>query len=559
MKTKKIIMAAALLWGTVAWSLNWDKALIMGTTPAEKVSATDPFDAVRAALARGERKIVIPKRTYKVSPKDNSFYLCLKGLSDAVIDFSGAEFLGLVNTCFFHLENCTNVTLRNVTVDYAVLPFTQAWIEKVDKDGNWDVRVIPGYPCPDEIALRDSGKFWPVQAYDAKTFELKNSMRFRDGIAIARTGTDTYRITGGKNRRGDVGDIAVWSIKELRIPVHAGAVTSTSCKGCTFENMIVYSTPHGCGFAEFSADANRYLNCSLVRRPPETDPEKRGVKRLRSGNHDAFNSRCSYVGPTIDRCTFQYHCDDCVNISGFYAFVMEQKGRTLRIAPYCGTPRIDPGDTCQLMTFGGNCLPDARVVSLTPAGETTPDERKLFESYNLWPGIAASIRRAYTVVLDEYRELPCGSVIISNRRMGNGFSIRNCVMGGNRARGLLIKASDGIIESNVISRVECSAVQIAPEYEWMEGGCSKNMIVRDNVFSDNGDGVLVSGNNGARKPLPADSHRNIAITGNTISGSMTGIRVVGCTGLDVRGNEIALPNRPHARAFDLRNVAEVRK
>ena len=40
-----------------------------------------------------------------------------------------------------------------------------------------------------------AGAFWPVQVYDGKTFELKNPMRHRSGIAIARTGKDTYRIT----------------------------------------------------------------------------------------------------------------------------------------------------------------------------------------------------------------------------------------------------------------------------------------------------------------------------------------------------------------------------
>ncbi len=525
--------------------------------PAARI---DPIGYIRGELAAGRRSIAIPKARYWLTPAPGeTCYLTLTNLTGVTIDCAGSEFVGTVKTTMFGLHACTNVTLRNVAVDYADLPFTQATIEKVDKDGNWDVRVIPGYPCPDAQTLRHAEKFWPVQAYDAKTLELKNPMRFRDGIAITRTGVDTYRITGGYNRKGDAGDVAVWSLLEQGRAVRRGAVTAGVCKGCTFENVTVYSTPHGCGYAEDSAEANRYINCSLVRRPPETDLFPRALKRLRSGNHDAFNSRCSYVGPTLDRCTFQYHCDDCVNISGYYAFVTEQKGRTLRIAPYGGSPRIDPGDTCQLMTFGGNCLPDARIASLQAAGATTAAEQKMFESYNLWPGIAASVQRAFTAELDEERELPPGSVIISNRRMGNGFRIRNCTMGHNRARGLLIKASDGIIESNTISRVEGHAVQIAPEYEWMEGGCSKNMVVRGNAFSDNGGGVLVAGNNGARKPLPADSHRNIAITDNSISGSDCGIAVVGCTGVDVRGNRIALPDLPHAREMSLVNVVNVKK
>ena len=530
-----------------------------GVLDAPSPARLDPIAYIRGELAAGSKNITIPKARYWLTPAPGeTCYLALTNLTGVTIDCAGSEFVGTVKTTMFGLHACTNVTLRNVSVDYADLPFTQAVIEKVDKDGGWDVRVIPGYPCPAAHAL-SADDIWPVQAYGAKTLELKNPMRFRDNIAIARTGTDTYRITGGQNRKGDVGDIAVWSIRETMRPSRRGAVTAGSCAGCTFANVTVYSTPHGCGFAEASADGNRYLGCALVRRPPETDLFPRALKRLRSGNHDAFNSRCSYVGPTLDRCTFQYHCDDCVNISGFYAFVTEQKGRTLRIAPYGGTLRINPGDTCQLMTFEGVCLQDAKVVSVKPAGATTAAERKMFESYNLWPGIAASVQRAFEVELDADRILPPGSVIISNRRMGNGFRIRNCTMGHNRARGLLIKASDGVIESNLIERVEGWAVQIAPEYEWMEGGCSKDMIVKGNVFRDNGGGVLLAGNNGARKPLPADSHRNVAITGNAISGSVNGISVVGCTGLDVRGNVINLPPHPKARAIDLVNVTGVQR
>ena len=520
----------------------------------------DPIAYIHGEIEAGRKAISVPCARYWLTPpEDSTCYLALKGLSDVAIDFNGGELIGKVKTSMLDLEGCTNVTLRNVSIDYADLPFTQARIENVGPDGAWDVRVIEGYPRPDAEALQNAGALWPVQAYDAKTLELKNPMRFRDGLAIARTGEDTYRITGGENRKGNVDDIAVWSLKEFGRKVSRGAIGVRECKECTFGNVTVYSTPHGCGFAEFSASGNRYVNCALVRRPPETDLVKRGMMRLRSGNHDAFNSRCSFVGPTLESCTFQYHCDDCVNISGYYAIVTEQRGRTLRLAPHGGRLWISPGDTCQLMTFDGVCLPDATVLSVSPAGETTEAEREVFNGYKLWPGFASGATRAYDVELDGDRDLPPGSVVISNRRMGNGFVIRNCTMGHNRARGLLIKASEGLIESNLIERVECEAAKISPEYEWMEGGCSKDIVMRGNTLLDNGDGIKVAGNNGARKRLPAEAHRNIAITGNRISGSVRGITVVGCTGLDVRGNDISLIDHPDARDITLVNVADVQQ
>lgn len=517
------------------------------------------MDEIRAQIAEGAKTVTLPKGQYRLAFGGGDAYLSLSGLTGVTVDFGGSELIGDVVETMISLQACTNVTVRNAVIDYDPLPFTQAVITKVDADRNWDVKVIDGYPRPTEKECADDEMFWPVQAYDKRTLELKNPMRFRKEIAIRRTGADTYRITGGLDRRGEEGDIAVWSIRDPRAP-HSGSTVSVGfCQGCRFENLTVYSTPRGCAYAEGSADGNVYRNCSVVRRPPETDLAPRALKRLRSGNHDAFNSRCSYRGPTLENCTFQYHCDDCVNISGFYAFVTEQKGRTIRLAPSGGRLRIDAGDTCQVMTFGGTCPPDVKVVSIAPAGPTTEEERKLFESYNLWPGIARGVRLAFTATLDADVELPPGSVIISNRRMGNGFRIRNCTMGHNRARGLLIKASDGVIENNTLEGVEGFAVQITPEYEWMEGGCSRNMVVRNNTLRGNGGGVYLAGNNGARKPLPADSHRNVAITGNVITNSPLGIAVVGCTGLTVTGNDIRLHN-PKEKTVQLTNVdrADVR-
>ena len=121
----------------------------------------------------------------------------------------------------------------------------------------------------------------------------------------------------------------------------------------------------------------------------------------------------------------------------------------------------------------------------------------------------------------------------------------------------LIKASDGVIADNVLEGVEGYAIQISPEYEWMEGGCSRNLKVTDNVFLRSGGGVLLAGNNGARRPLPADSHRDIAITGNRIGDCWSGIDVVGCTGLDLRGNDIRLRPDSKKQPVNLTNVAAV--
>ena len=55
-------------------------------------AGADPLAVVRAAVARGERRIVVPAGRHRVSPSDGeTACLRLKGLCDVEIDFGGAE------------------------------------------------------------------------------------------------------------------------------------------------------------------------------------------------------------------------------------------------------------------------------------------------------------------------------------------------------------------------------------------------------------------------------------------------------------------------------------
>ena len=549
-----VMMTAA--WGHAALPKVADA---QERVPPGKAVEARLIDGIRSRLEAGRKDITIKKGRYTLTPKDgDAAYIELAGLNDVTIDFSGSELWGAERVAMLYLHDCTNVTVRNVVIDYPFnLTYTQARIEKVGPDGEWDVRIIPGYPCPSADYLKDSGRFYPVQAYDANTLELKNPMRISNKIAIERTGGDTYRVTGGQNRKGDVGDIAVWSVKPPWRPQQA-VVNIVGCKGCTFADITAYSTPDS-GFIEHASDDNRYLRCSLVRRPPETDPVKRAFRRLRSGNHDAFNSRRSFKGPLIDGCTLQYHGDDCINICGYYALVAERNGRTLRVAG-SGAADILPGDTCQVLTSNGSTLPDVKVVAIEPAADTTPGERKTFESCKLYPGYAQRLKKAHLITLEKEVDLPPGSAIVSNRRQGNGFVIRNCTLGHNVGHGALIRASDGLIESNLIERVTYHGIEISYGYNWLEGGCSRNVTVRGNVLRDNGiGGVWVTGTSAVSGYPPVDSHRDITITDNVISGSRTGIEVWGCTGVDVRRNKITVRDVPNSHVLNLVNVKDVLK
>ncbi len=532
-------------------------ALLLATTALASAGAIeDPIGYIRQELAAGKTSIAVPAGVYRIEPQGD-VYLELRDLKGVTIDFTGVEFVGLVNARMFDIADCTDLTLKGLTMDFDPLAFTQARIVEVDAEKSWTVKIIEGYPTE---GIGNGGSCWPIQAYGKDTLELVNPMRFQDGIDVVRIDEDTYRITGGQNRAGEVGDIAVFSCSNNPKGNRSSeAVLSKSCVNLRVEDFTIYGTPGGYAFKEFGNTRTVYLRCKIDRRPPETDPVQRGLKRLRSGNHDTFTCKCALVGPQIIGCTARYHGDDCVNISGFYSLVTESAGDEIRILArmYYGV-FVDAGDTIQIMTPDGQCPPDATVVSITPDGERTAADKAFLDTLKLWPGIANGYNGAFRVKLDRNVSLPKGTAIMSNNQCGDGFLVKDCTFGHARARGLLIKASRGVIENNTIEDCWSSGIQVSTEYEWMSGGCSNDLKISGNRFSGNHSWAIgVSGKSGEGNPLPANSHRNIAIIGNTITDSRLGIKVEGCTGLEVRGNKVDVTATEAYYGLLLKNVADV--
>jgi len=520
----------------------------------------DPISYIKAELDNGNKHIVVRPGVYKVVPPD-CVYFRLANLNDTTIDFTGVEIIGMTRTRMFDISGCVNLTLKGLTFDYDPLAFTQAQITQIDQEKNWDVKVIQGYPVEDII---DTGGCWPIQVYDQESLELVNPMRFRDNISVTRTGVDTYSITGGINRDGKLGDIVVFSLQNFSENGNnierckTIAVESCDCKNLRIENFTIYSTPGGVAFKEIGNTKSVYSNCIIDRRPPEIDIAKRDVKRLRSGNHDAFIVKNAPIGPQIIGCTARYHCDDCVNISGVYSIVSSSSAGELRILD--GHPilsgrseiNISVGDSVQIMTRDGERLDDARVLALTPCGQRTDEEKTFLDQLELWPTLSEGFKNVYTIKLDSKSNISRGAIIMSNNCCGSGFKIKDCTFGHTRARGLLLKASDGMIEDNTIEDCFGSGIQVATEYEWMSGGWGNNLkIIGNRIANNRGAGISIGS-----KPYHENLHRHIAIKNNHITTMNSGINAIGCTALDVSGNTVEVLSEENWRAIILENIID---
>ena len=494
---------------------------------------------IDAELAAGKKRIVIPPGRYRVQAERGN-HLVFKNLADVEIIANNVEMVCTSTIRALMFDECSNVTLRGLVVDYDPLPFTQGKIIAIAPDkSSVDFEVAEGYP---ETQLEER-----IQIYDPATGEL------RRGDApwkpeIQALGGHRYRVGKSANYRYNplhdteqVGDILVTNNSSgARGSPHT--VELRACKGMRLEDITVFASP--CfGFLEHDCDGSTYLRCKVDRRDPADDPVKRALPRMRSLNADAFHSKDAGKGPAIIGCTARFHGDDCVNINGKYYYVSGSRGRQLRVAVF-GNLGIRAGDPIEFLPYSGPRPPDAVVMDTQP--DPTPitgDEKNLIQKLGLNENIRTWLLTGkadfYTLTLDREIVLPEGSAVCCPLRIGSGFVVKDCDFGHNRSRGILIKASNGEVSGNRITNSRMAAVLISPEFWWMEAGSSCDVIVKNNTIKGSLQSpiqILAPGGNG--HPLPAGAHRNISIVGNRISdGPWPIIRVTSTTGLILKDNE----------------------
>ncbi len=208
----------------------------------------------------------------------------------------------------------------------------------------------------------------------------------------------------------------------------------------------------------------------------------------------------------------------------------------------------------EFLPYSGARPPDAVVVQTQPdptpiTGEEKAFIRKLGLDERVRTGLLEGEAQLYTLTLDREVALAPGSALCCPLRLGNGFAVKDCDFGDNRSRAILIKASKGEVSGNRITNSRMAAVLISPEFWWMEGGISSDVVVRENTIKgclQTPIRILAPGGN--RRPLPAGAHRNISILNNRIEDSAWPlIHVTSTSGLTIEGNVLpAAPPANHA-------------
>lgn len=510
------------------------------TTPPKTNAEIFPLQKfIDDAMKAGKRSIVIPPGRYRVAP-DAGRHLSFKDLKDIEILADGVEMICTQTCQAIRFEHCQNVRFKGLTIDYDPLCYTEGRITALAPDKSWvEFEILPGYPdntLQDRVEIFDpaTGELRRESPDWANRFESLGNHRYR----MIKPSGHHYSPTWDTERVGDI------LVTNNAYPAGTGghAIQSTGCSHLKLEDITLYASP--CfGFIECNCDATTYLRCKIDRRPPADDLVHRGLQRMRSLNADAFHSIEAVHGPAILQCTAKFQGDDCVNIHGFYHFVTATAGNQVRFAR-TGEIGIKVGDPVEFLPRSGVRPADAVAVKVEPDGPLTAEERAFIEKLDMFPPHKANILSGrypfFKVTLDRPVSLAMGSAICSGNLVGNGFAVKNCDFGYNRSRGILIKASRGEVTGNTITHGWMAAVLVSPEFWWLESASSSDVVIRDNkIVGCRRTAIEVVAPGGDGKPLPSGGHRNISITGNSITDSAwPNIYVTSTQNLTLKDNQL---------------------
>jgi hypothetical protein len=505
-----VAAVAAIALGVIA-------AVAGGAAPAAGV---DIQALVDDAIQKGAAEVTIPPGTYRVAPpgKGRGSHLNIRGAKNLTINATGVLMICTTGAQAVDVVDCTNLTLTGLTIDYDPLSFTQGVVTAWAPDGSYfEVTLDKGYP-------QNPGKNYSrMDLYDPKTLKIK---------------PDHWTISAEKDREIIVvepGKVRVpWGNKANRNNIEVGDLIAlcgggshgigvTRCSHCTFRDVTIY-TGFCFGVIEYDGEgANRYINLGIT---PGPTPPGATRPRLRSMTADGFHSKRTHIGPTLENCRIECTGDDAIAINGAYAPVFKAAGKELVIAE-----KVAVGDRIRVVSDKVVVRGEAVVRKVVPITDAAAREAlaAAWLEHSRDKKRQPRINEAYAITVDADLGPALGDRVSFPDRNGAGFVVRKCLVRNNRARGILIKASKGVIEDNIVDGSTIAGIVLCPEFYWNEACFSRDVTIRGNTVRATGLGpanwgslqagaITVAADSSDGKTPAAGGHRDIRIENNTIEG-----------------------------------------
>ncbi len=486
---------------------------------------------VNAALESGAATVEIPPGRHQIAEP-----VYVAGAQRLVINGNNAELVASFATSdretgeIITLQDCSNVTLRNLTVDFDPLPYTQGTVTAVDVDaGTVDLRVHDGYRnelayCQSDI---DSGDSLKLHAFGAADRLVKRGHAFAVASAVTQPDGGTFRFTVGPDHvtafaEGDLAVTGCWRFMALR---------AVRCVGLVYDGITVWATG-GAALNELDGGGGSDIRINVVPGPP---PEGAAEPRLIAASRDIYNSADLRKGPVIHDCTFRGSGDDMIHML-HNSLVVES---------------LDAGRR-QIGVSGLNWrfVPQALSVGDTMIAIADKTRREAARSDVV--AIERMSDEAAMLTLADVTGFEIGQALHVPELAGPGLVVRNTTFSNSVSAGVMLKSPGARVYENTIEHMGQSGIIVATDFDSFWGGpYARDVELRANTITDIGrsrifsspayglGAAIVIGVEDAADPasISAREFRDIRVIDNVIDGSPAwGLLVSNADGVELSRN-----------------------
>lgn len=486
-----------------------------GAVPDGKTDATDAFRRALEAAANASVKPVVlelAEGTYFLACADSSNAPCLRVSGASMLSLVGHGALLNIGNPYaggFHFEDCSWVTISDLTIDYETPPFTQGRITKIDtRASTFDLLVDPEMPdVPNSLCeLLSTGGHDDALGYDPK----ENWGILMDGRGVKHAPDGWLPVPSacepleGRAWRFTLPPEYLNHLAPNDLYVHSfgarwtkTALRFTSCRDPSLSHVTVYTSPEAAVVFALSVGTIHVDRLTVGRNPKSP--------RLLSSISSGIVLHHNWATPTIEKSSFEGM--GAAAISNYSiacrAVSAENDGGTgLRV--FCNEP-IRFGDSIQVVEPNAGILRGVASVSSAVPLSDKPGFIDLVLDRPIDPIYAEPQGASGDLVFDTSAASP-GTIIHDNifgRHLG--VSILNC-------------ASESRITDNKFLDVNLAAIHLMPNFAWAVGPIPQGVTIELNRITGGDNGwspqILVRGD--ALSGTPRDGPANITLTINTL-------------------------------------------
>ncbi len=490
-------------------------------TPGQPTLDSRPLleAAVTYASKNGIATVIADQGTYYfLTQRNANTHVLLNAASNLQLDFQNSDLLfKSSNVTAIQCTNCTGVTLKNFTLDYQQLPFTQVTVKSVNASApSFTYQTIAGY--------QDASAFNTNRAPDGS--DTVYMFVFRDGVPIPQVGrlTATRPISGGVISISDVKD--PWTTPTALSAIQPGdtvvitdrsgppALNIVNGQNVSVQDVSIYSA----GQIALYFGRTNGATADHVQVIP-----KPGTTRLISSNADGIHTSFALGAYTFTNNIVRRTCDDAMQIAApWVATVTKVGGASVTVARNLTSPFPEGESVAFINPSTAAVVGTAKILSETPAfaQQTLTDNETI------------------TLTLDQ--TVPAlgtnfGVVDTDPAKRGSGSVIAyNTIQDGVFSRGVWLTGVQNVsVHDNYIQRTSSNGIfiqQLDANNDNTDAGPSSDIAIQNNLV----DSALAYGNPSHGVAFTAGSiytvsqssqngqvttspNSNITVTGNRIT------------------------------------------